>query len=162
MNEQAIEILTRVAGETLEQLAFIFSFPEEERDTLEDDSLVATSVSFAGPFSGTLVMTISAQILQELTANMLGMDDEEEIALDQQHDALKETINVICGNLLPAIAGKKAVFDLDAPKIIDEAEAIKKAAKTNDGRAPTAIVRLDIDDEPCDLFLFGDIKIQEE
>jgi len=36
-------------------------------------------------------------------------------------DALGEVANVVCGNLLPEIAGRDAVFRLDAPRAFDGA-----------------------------------------
>ncbi len=149
MSEQLKEILSRVAGKTLEKLAFMFSFPEDERGYMILDSAVAATISFSGPFSGTLVMTVSNQLLPELAANMLGVDDAE-TTLEQQHDALKESINIICGNLLPAIAGNEVVFNIDVPVIIAEVEAIKEAIKDK----PTSIVKLNIEESECDLFLF--------
>jgi chemotaxis protein CheY-P-specific phosphatase CheC len=157
MSEQVKELLSRVAGETLEKLAFMFSFPEDERGGMILDSAVAATVSFTGPFSGTLVMTVSNQLLPELAANMLGVDDEE-TTLDQQHDALKETINIICGNLLPAVAGEEAVFNIDAPLIIAEVESIKEAIKKYSNK-PASIAKLNIDESECDLFLFVDGRI---
>ena len=157
MNEQIKETLSRVAAETLEQLAFLFSFPEDEPGNTDFDSAVAARVLFTGLFSGALVITVSAQVLSELTANMLGVDCEEETTLGQKDDALKETINVICGNLLPPIAGKQAVFDIGSPEIIKGGEAIKEATEKYNGRSPTSMVKLDIDGEQCFLYLFGDI-----
>ena len=154
MSEQLKEILSRVVRETLEQLAFMFSLPEDERGCMIPDSAVAATISFSGSFSGRLVMTVSNQLLPELAANMLGVD-EEETALNQQHDALKETINIICGNLLPAIAGNEVVFDIDAPVIITEVEAIKNIIKDNDNKL-ASLVKLNIEESECDLFLFID------
>jgi len=156
MSEQLKEILSRVAGETLEQLAFMFSLPEDERSCMIPDSAVAATIPFSGSFSGKLVMIVSTLFLPELAANMLGVD-EEEIVLNQQHDALKETINIICGNLLPAIAGNEVVFNIDAPVIITEVEAIKDVIKDNDNKLAT-MVKLNIEESECDLFLFIDGK----
>ena len=154
MNDQVKKILSDVAVKTLEDLAFIFSFPEEEGDDIPVDSSVAVSISFSGPFSGTLVIRISNQVLPELTANMLGVE-EEETTIDQKNDALKETINVICGNLLPAIAGKDAVFNINTPCIISDGESEIE----EDGAKTDYVARLSIDDDQCDLFLFIDGKI---
>lgn len=151
MNEQLNKILYEVAADTLEKLAFIFSFPEDELGDIPSESSVAARISFTGPFSGTLVLKMSAQVILELSANMLGVD-EEEMTLEQQHDALKETINVICGNLLPAIGGKEAVFNIDAPGIIGEGESEVDVAATK----ADSIARLSIDDEQCDVLLFVD------
>jgi chemotaxis protein CheY-P-specific phosphatase CheC len=155
MNRQNNEILSRVVAETLEQLAFLFSFPADGEAETAIDSGVAARVLFAGPFSGALVIIVSSQVLSELTANMLGVDGEDETTSEQKDDALKETINVICGNLLPAIAGKQAVFDIDAPEIITEDEEIKGAVETHEGLPPTSEVILEIDGEPCRVCLFG-------
>ena len=156
MSDQNNEILARVATNTLEQLAFLFSFPDDGQVEPDVESAVAARVLFSGPFRGALVITVSAQVLSELTANMLGVDSEDETTTEQRDDALKETINVICGNLLPAVAGRQAVFDIDAPEIITEREAIKEAVEKYDGLPLTSKVNLDIDGEPCRLYLFGE------
>ncbi|MBW2099630.1 MAG: chemotaxis protein CheX, partial [Deltaproteobacteria bacterium] len=133
------------------------AFPEDEGNEIQQDSAVAVSIAFRGPFSGFLSVTVSKQVLPELTANILGVD-EEETTSDQQHDALKETINIICGNLLPAIFGKQLIFDIDPPKIISSAEAIKK--KDESKTAP--MVKLALDNGQCDLLLFVDGQIPED
>lgn len=162
MNERNNKILTSVATETLEQLAFLFSFPDDGQSEKDFDSSVAARVLFTGPFSGALVMTISVQVLSELTSNMLGVESEQETTSEQNNDALKEAINVICGNLLPAIAGKKAVFDINEPRVIGEPEEIKAAIEKYNGHPPASIAMLDIDGEKCALYLFGDIQEGEK
>jgi len=39
------------------------------------------------------------------------------LSADEQHDALRELINVICGNLLPLIGGGTAEFRIQTPFI---------------------------------------------
>ncbi|MEA3279172.1 MAG: chemotaxis protein CheX [Thermodesulfobacteriota bacterium] len=156
MKEQINNIISNVAVDTLEKLAFIFSFPEDERDTTGHSSVTAAAISFTGPFTGNLVITFSVSALPELAANMLGLDDEDEVSLDQQYDALKETINIICGNILPAVFGKQSIFNIGSPEIITEAEAIKEAVKNDDETRAESIVRLALDEGECDLFLFVD------
>jgi hypothetical protein len=46
-----------------------------------------------------------------------------------QVDALGEVTNVICGNVLPALAGRDAVFDLGAPRPLDAHAAPGSAAE---------------------------------
>ncbi len=55
-----------------------------------------------------------------LAANMLGQDEAPSERL--QRDARGEVANVICGNVLPMIAGADGAFDLDAPRLIDANE----------------------------------------
>ena len=153
MNEKISKILEGIAGETFEGLAFMFGFPEEDENADSGESMVVTRVGFQGPFSGQLTMAVTQQTVQELTENMLGLDDgEEEVSPDDQADALKETINVICGNLLPAIAGKDAVFDIHPPEILADTSSLEK---TSHGEL-MSVAKLSIDDEPCHLSLFID------
>ncbi len=155
MTEQIKETLCRVTGDVMEKLAFIFSFPEEEREETDYGSSVAASVSFAGPFTGTLIMAVSNATLPELTGNMLGLDDGEETTGEQQHDALKELINVVCGNLLPAISGKQSIFNVNAPQIVSEdiASYLQSLSEENEGAEPFD-ARLSLDDGECDILLF--------
>lgn len=152
MNEDMKETLYNVAEDVLEKLAFIFSFPEDERETIDYSSATGARVSFSGPFTGTLIMAVSGEALPELAGNMLGLDDEDETTPEQQQDALKELINVVCGNLLPAISGKQSVFNVNPPEIISQEDPVI----TDDGPQPTTIAKMDLDDGQCDLLLFVD------
>ena len=152
MDEQLEKTLSNIAIETLEKLAFLFAFPADGAETGQPGPGVAASVSFSGIFSGTLVIKVTFEILSELAANMLGVDEDDETTLDQQNDALKETLNVICGNLLPAIAGAQEVFNIGPPEIAIEGEPLKNSNQ----RRTTCNVKLDLEDGQCDLFLFID------
>ncbi len=120
MSDTIKAIVTKESVQTLEKLAFIFAMPEEEDITPEEGETVDVAIRFSGPFSGSMLVLYPQGDLDELAANMLGLDDEDEISGDQKLDALKETINIVCGNVLPAIGGKEAVFDIDAPVTIAE------------------------------------------
>ena len=77
-------------------------------------------VAFAGPFAGALALRVSEDVATALAANMLGVDAVD--AGDRLvHDALGEVANVICGNLLPELAGRMAVFHLGAPEPVPAA-----------------------------------------
>uniref|UniRef100_A0A7C4MR39 Chemotaxis phosphatase CheX-like domain-containing protein n=1 Tax=Desulfatirhabdium butyrativorans TaxID=340467 RepID=A0A7C4MR39_9BACT len=133
--------LMEVASEMLESLAFMFSTPDTtDFDPPESDAFRIVTVEFDGPFSGALVLMAAEETLPELTASMLGVE-ETEISSEQKEDALKETLNVVCGNLLPRIAGKEAVFDIARPISMSriELEALLQV------RQPMAKVLLDLD-----------------
>lgn len=154
MNERITEILTSVAVETLDHLAFVFYSPEETNSKVQP-KLKSASVSFTGPFSGRLVMKMSTRTVLELTANMLGVD-EAEVSFEQQSDAVKEALNVICGNLLPAIAGNYAVFNINTPQMPSEENNEGKNLENEDSNRSVAVSKLSIDDEPCEFYLFID------
>ena len=52
---------------------------------------------------------------------MLGEDGPLE--LSEQYDAVCELANIVCGNVLPLIAGERAVFDLAQPRVIATMDA---------------------------------------
>jgi CheY-specific phosphatase CheX len=155
MSEKIKTILSRIAVKTFGELVFLFAFDEDEANTGQTDPAVAARISFSGFFSGTLVMKLSAKILPQLTTNMLGVDEQEETTLDQQYDALKETLNVVCGNLLPEIAGTQEVFNIDPPAIVAEDKVIKKS----NGPNPICKATLALEEGTCELFLFTDERI---
>jgi CheY-specific phosphatase CheX len=155
MSEKIKTILSRAAVKTFEELVFLFAFDEDEAQNWHTEPAVAAGISFSGFFSGTLIIKLSAKILPQLTTNMLGVDEQEETTLDQQYDALKETLNVICGNLLPEIGGMQEVFNMDPPTIVAEDGVIKR----NNRRNPVCKVNLALEEGSCELLLFTDDRI---
>jgi CheY-specific phosphatase CheX len=117
MSNRYEENLYKVAEETFESLAFMFSMPADEAPAERPQETIAARVTFDGPFSGEVQLAIQSDLLPELTVNMLGLE-EETPSPEQQQDALKEILNVICGNLLPAVAGTEAVFNIRAPQLL--------------------------------------------
>ena len=142
------KILSETVVQTLEKLAFIFASSEDDFEALNLEEADIAKVSFKGPFSGTLVMAIAKEALPELAANMLGEDNYDAVTIEQKQDTLKETLNIICGNLLPDI-DKTAVFDIDAPETTDH--SFFDEAK----RFPHKITaNLSLDEGSCVVWLF--------
>jgi hypothetical protein len=139
MNKQHDEVLQSVAEETFESLAFLLPMPEPD-DPVDAVSAIVT-VGFNGPFNGELILTIPQAVLVELTANMLGLDEDGDIAVETQQDALKELANVVCGNVLPGIAGTTAVFNVAAPQLNDAA-----TPHSYGGLSPAATARIHLDE----------------
>ncbi len=121
MPSTTVQSLSRATTSTFEELALLFPeqvlSPEQAAAPLN----VAVTVEFRGHARGRLVLRASSSILPEVTANMLGSDASRQAPL--QRDALGELCNVICGNVLPDIAGAAAVFHLSAP-VVHEGDAI--------------------------------------
>jgi CheY-specific phosphatase CheX len=150
MNPKYEEMLAEITTQTLEKLAFIFAGTEDDFDALNLDEAEIAKVSFKGPFSGMLVMAISKFALPELSANMLGEDDQDTVTLDQQQDTLKETLNIICGNLLPQLSDKTAIFDIGAPEMA-EALIMSNPEKKYHHKISAS---LSLDDGSCTVTLF--------
>lgn len=162
MNEKLDQIITQISIDTLEKLAFMFAFPEDGGDETiqagDANGHVHARVAFSGPFDGTLAIEMALPELSELTMNMLGLDDDDEVTLEQRHDALKETLNVICGNMLPAIAGKQAVFNVEVPRILEPNESMAAGGE----QQPCSVVRLNLEVGLCCLYLFVDGRLPQD
>jgi CheY-specific phosphatase CheX len=118
MNAAIKDILTGVVVDTLEKLAFLFAVPLEGPAPDDTKEVATVQARFSGPFCGGMQLSLSRPVLAELAGNMLGADDGSALSADEQHDALRELINVICGNLLPLIVGNSAEFHIHPPAVL--------------------------------------------
>lgn len=146
------ETLTTIGKQVLEMMAFAFEMPSQDKPAVGEDTLRAT-VGFNGPVRGTFSLTLPRALLPELVANMLGKDEGAVLPEQQQYDALGELANVICGNLVQAMAGPLLTFRLDSPQID------LNPTPTGTGAASTACIMLesgwaelalDVEDGPVD------------
>lgn len=135
--------LYQAAALTFEELGFLF--PNEDlapgQQTAAVDGVV--SVEFQGPFNGSLILQMCGDTLPTITANMLGEDETPAIAF--QHDVLGELGNVVCGNALPLIAGREAVFRLSPPCVLSAPPVLENAA---------AQTQIGLEEGRADVFLF--------
>ncbi len=148
MSNKIQKALFKAAALTFEELGFIFSENTIDGRRQNAEEQAAVSVDFHGPMNGKLVLRLYGNLLPGLAANMLGTDEPPTPNL--QNDALGEIANVICGNMLPEIAGFKAVFQLSTPQIFSR-------VGTGSGMTqhpPAAAVCLGLEDGRADVFLF--------
>jgi len=139
MSNTTDQLLQRATTSTFEDLAFLFLEPECTAEQAEAPLDAIVSVNFHGPARGRLTLRASSTLLPAIAANMLGEDQAQFVPL--QRDALGEMANVVCGNLLPLVAGAEAVFRLDAPQWASETQAVAR-----DGDAPVASVTFGVED----------------
>ena len=117
MNKKLETELYKAATLAFEELGFLLPTPEIDEQQLNARVEAAVSIDFEGPFSGNLLVRICGGVLPILAANMLG--EEEAPSKSLQYDALGEIANVICGNMLPGIAGSKNVFHVNPPRMAE-------------------------------------------
>jgi len=146
MSNSFDDTLLHVAERTLEQFTFMFAIPDDDAE--EFVPAAAASVKFEGPFSGRLVLQISAEMLSALALNLLGLGESEVPTEVEQRDSLQELANVICGNLLPAFAGTRAVFDVHSPQVMEDCNAI------SDSGSPAAEALLALDEGQIRMLFF--------
>ena len=148
MNSNLEKELYKTAVMTFEELSFMLPTPELEEQQRDAPVEAAVSVEFWGPVNGKLVLKICGGLLSTLAINMLG---EEELPTEQlQRDALGEIANVICGNVLPAIAGSKDIFKLSAPQTVDSADS----PDGDSAESTVAEAHIGIDEGRADVLLF--------
>ncbi len=151
MTHSLDDLLVRVAEKTFEKLAFMFAVSEDEAADSAPGA-TAAGVSFEGAFQGQLIISITDEMLPALAMNMLGLEEQASPTLTQQHDALKELANVVCGNLLPEIAGPQVEFRVGAPELNEKDFPVEPAS----GQKQAAEVCLILDSGQVKLALFLD------
>lgn len=116
MNKEDRKILHDVCFSVFEQLAFMFG------DELEDDELetgsgtfLRATMGFRGQMQGSVSIVVPETISTTLAANILGLDDDQEVYPETALDALRELLNTITGRLMTEIFGEEAVIDLSIP-----------------------------------------------
>ncbi|MCD6288717.1 MAG: chemotaxis protein CheX [Candidatus Hydrogenedentes bacterium] len=120
MNTVSEEKLNAAVFDVFEKLVFMFgdvADKEEISQTLTED-YIHVSMNFTGQSArGMFALAVPAETSMEIAANVLGVEQDDQLAAAQATDALKEVLNVICGNLLTSVAGEKAVFNLTVPVV---------------------------------------------
>ncbi len=123
MNAEWKAALARAVREVFENLCFMLPSPSGVSIPPETASLsrVILAVDFSGAGRGALHLTLPDSMIAPVASAMLGEDGPLE--LSEQYDAVCELANIVCGNVLPLIAGDRAVFDLASPRVIATMDA---------------------------------------
>jgi len=111
--EKIVSKIEEVTIETLERLSFLFLNPMEGVKGGSKQDTIRIKVDFEGLYNGYMWVGVPLEAGEEIAKNMLGMDDA--IELREVEDALKECANVLCGNMLPELFGKRKIFKIHSP-----------------------------------------------
>ena len=76
-------------------------------------------VGYSGPRAGHIMCWCTREFGASLAANLLGIDVSDSEAEVGAEDALRELMNVLCGQLATAWYGTEAVFDLTIPTVAE-------------------------------------------
>ncbi|MBU0508583.1 chemotaxis protein CheX [bacterium] len=102
----------------LETSAFMSVWQWSEEDGDLPPPNISATMTFEGARTGRITLRVASDILPALSRNMMGDFDEGEVAAETAQDALRETLNMICGNMLTAWYGSEPVFHLHPPEIV--------------------------------------------
>ncbi len=98
-------------------MAFIFVNDPDE-DTPTPKYTLQSSIQYSGPNKGRLVLRCDGRFAATLAANLLGVDPQDSEAEKGRLDALRELMNVFCGNFVTEAYGTDGLYELSIPEVI--------------------------------------------
>lgn len=148
MNSSQLQTtLYSATASTFESLALLCPSAEIGKEQRLMPLAGGARVTFDGPIRGMLVLSVTEDVLDTAATNMLARDDSP--ALSLQRDAICELANVICGSLLPQIAGRRALFRLGVPEWIGA-----DAGYVGEGITPMSETRVGLDEGRAEVALY--------
>lgn len=124
-SEDTKKALAETSMKIFEEAAFALIDTMDSGEERPVEERLVAGVQFSGPRTGELMMSIPSSLAAVFAENMLGADPGDPEANSKGVDAMKELLNMICGNLLPVLFGTDMEFKIEAPGIrsIEEFEA---------------------------------------
>lgn len=114
------ELLARVGARVLEDAAHVVAVPAApQRHDAIAWAARGVQLAFDGPFSGWCELWAPREVTDLFAATMLGAGDPCADADELGIEALRETVNILCGHLLTELAGQDPVFDLGTPSVYE-------------------------------------------
>ena len=117
MQDQKKATLQTIFSDVLADLAFMFTDDDLVMDTDVDPIWYETQIGYEGPVSGTLRFRCPAGFATLLAGNLLGTSPEDDDAEFNARDAVKEFMNIVCGQFITAVHGTEDVYNLTIPEI---------------------------------------------
>ena len=115
MSQTKTATLREIFSDTLANLAFMFVDDEPVNPDPNEDWF-QTTIRYKGPRSGQLGLFCPRSFTTALAANLLGVNPEDRRANTQAIDAVKELMNILCGQLVTQLYGYDVLFNLSIPR----------------------------------------------
>ena len=148
MSTDQITVLGEVTVEILERFAFMLGDPVEAGavPALPSTAWIAT-MKFTGPRSGALGLATTPTFARQMAANLFGRELNE-VTDEEATDALKEFLNVTCGDYLHGLEGNEPIYDLSSPTVMPADREVLRARLAG---KPQFV--LNVEGQPLFLFL---------
>lgn len=112
------DILLESAQEVFETMIFMDMERSEDPDaTLESDNIMGI-ITFSGAIEGSLGVCCGPTCAKVVTANMLGLEPEDEISQDDVTDAVGEIANMVLGCIKSRIHDSIGCIDVSVPSVV--------------------------------------------
>lgn len=127
--------LDRLVLDVLGDLAFMVT-DDGAPDLLPGTVWMHGRIHYAGPAAGTLECWCTREFATRLAANLLGLEPGDGEAQVRAPDALREFMNVLCGQTVTTWHGTEHVFDLSIPEVTEcvDAPALPIGEQSDRGR----------------------------
>jgi len=113
------EVIKKIFSDVMEKLALMFCVPLENVDfPIEKEGYIQARMYFSSDKAyGMLSMTIPDEDYYEIAANFLNIESVAKVDEDEAIDALKEVLNITCGQILGAIEDSALLYELTVPEV---------------------------------------------
>lgn len=118
MNATLLDTALEVFPRMLEETAFLFS-DEPVRPPEFRSATVGVGISCDGGEGGELRLWAQATFLRKLSANMLGLEEDDPKAVAKGLDALGELLNIVLGHCLTERYGDSETVRMGIPRLIE-------------------------------------------
>ncbi len=116
MPPQQTTNLTEIFSDVLADLAFMM-IDDEQLDPPSDTEILETRIEYSGPNRGALKLYCTREFSRTLAGNLLGIDTNDPDVEARAEDAVKEFMNIICGQTVTRLFGTEDVYDLSIPQV---------------------------------------------
>ncbi len=138
MQNQTTTTLTRVLSDILAELAFMFT-DEGDINAPTGECWLKTTIGYEGSTDGLLRLTCPWSFADQLAANMLGLESTDRANEQESIDAIKEFMNVVCGQYITAAYGVEDVFHLTIPEVVETSTTPNLADSTDSSENKTRV-----------------------
>jgi len=105
-----------VVTEVLGELAFMLT-DEQPPEQWPGTTWLQGEIAYRGPVSGRLRCWCTRELAARLAANLLGIEAQQDEAQIRAPDAVREFMNVLCGQLITRWYGRQMVLNLAIPTV---------------------------------------------
>ena len=118
MQQQTTTTLTTVLSDVLADLAFMFSDGGVYCDQ-PGELWIETVICYQGGIAGELRLICTRSFAEHMAQDLLGIEPGGEISSQESTDAIREFMNVVCGQYVTAAHGTEGVFNLSIPTVLE-------------------------------------------
>ena len=124
--------LKTLVASVLEDLASLLA-DEQPAQTSVDTRWLEAEVTYEGTARGVLRCWCTHGLAEKLAANLLAVEPDEDAARAGAGDALREFLNVLCGQLVTSWHGPRGIYNLSIPTVRPCTEAPAAHATATNG-----------------------------